>query len=401
MADKPISKGKDGGKEKPKAPAKEPTDVFVELVGILIILTLLSSFFGGITSAINNNSLFSHGWAGLTAKGLTLADTRPMASVLNPIGGHVIASADSTDVLSDAGGKKIGTQAFGAKGRVLKGPVNVGGVNYYYVDFDSGPDGWVAENTIAYMNTEIRPLKTSDPLNSTVMTAQDGTVLRDAPGGNIIATKPQNARGTITKGPVNKNGTNYYYVQFDDGTSGWVSQNDLLVEAPVEQSGLVKTLLFFWKLVTYVKYLLLLVIVGLIIFLARIIRKLTRIRTNVREKLFPTLATTAPKVSQNPKWERVLTHIESLNENDWRLAIIEADIMLAELLDTMHLNGDSIGEKLKGIEKSDFTTLDKAWEAHKVRNEIAHAGGDFRISQREALRVVELYKDVFKEFQFI
>lgn len=400
MADE-KPKGKDAGKDKPKSAAPTQSAVFTELVTWFFIFFLLGSLLSGILGAINDSSLFKNGWRGLTYKGIMLSNTRPMASVLNPIGGHVIVSADSTDVLSEAGGKKIGSQPFGAKGKVLKGPINVGGVNYYYVDFDSGTDGWVAEDTIRYINTEIRPLKTSDPLGSTVLTAHDGTVVRDSPGGNIISTKPKNARGIITKGPEEKNGVNYYFVEFDDGTSGWVRQDDLLVEAPVELSPFAKAILFFWRLIAYIKYALWVVVIFLILFSARIVRRLTAIRVNVREKLFPVLAVTAPKSSQNPKWERVMTHIESLNENDWRLGIIEADIMLAELLDTMHLSGETIGEKLKGVEKSDFTTLDKAWEAHKVRNEIAHSGGDFRITQREALRVVELYKDVFKEFQYI
>ena len=103
----------------------------------------------------------------------------------------------------------------------------------------------------------------------------------------------------------------------------------------------------------------------------------------------------------NPKWQLVQSHINSLNQSDWKLAILEADIILAELLESMALPGDSVGEKLKAVEKSDFTSIDEAWEGHKIRNAIAHEGSDFLITEREAKRVISLYHTVFDEFEII
>ena len=97
-----------------------------------------------------------------------------------------------------------------------------------------------------------------------------------------------------------------------------------------------------------------------------------------------------------------MAHLESTNPSDWRLAILEADIMLEEMVSAMpNLHGENLGERLRAVEASDFTTIDKAWEAHKVRNQIAHQGADFLLSEREARRVLMLYRDVFNEFRFI
>ena len=109
----------------------------------------------------------------------------------------------------------------------------------------------------------------------------------------------------------------------------------------------------------------------------------------------------APGGATAKRWERVLRHLESSHESDWRLAILEADVLLSELVDTMGYHGDSLGEKLKAIEQSDFTTLPKAWEAHGVRNRIAHEGAAFALTEREAKRVIALYEEVFSEFQYI
>lgn len=116
---------------------------------------------------------------------------------------------------------------------------------------------------------------------------------------------------------------------------------------------------------------------------------------------FPEEATMTPVVNKNGKWERVLKHLNSPNAGDWRIAIIEADVMLDELLRAQGYHGDSVGDMLKGVEISDFTTLDNAWEAHKVRNQVAHAGGDYLLNEREVKRVISLYESVFQEFKII
>lgn len=101
------------------------------------------------------------------------------------------------------------------------------------------------------------------------------------------------------------------------------------------------------------------------------------------------------------KWKKIIEKSESQNPSDWRLAIIEADIMLDDLLMQLQLPGETMGEKLKAVEPSDFLTLDLAWEAHKFRNMIAHEGQNFMVNQREIRRVIGLFEQVFKEFHLI
>jgi hypothetical protein len=101
------------------------------------------------------------------------------------------------------------------------------------------------------------------------------------------------------------------------------------------------------------------------------------------------------------RWQNIIKRSQSSSESDWRLAIIECDILLDEMLKKMGYHGESIADKLKLVERSDFHTIDFAWEAHKVRNRIAHSGSDFHLSYSEFERVFGLYKKVFEEFYFI
>ncbi len=97
------------------------------------------------------------------------------------------------------------------------------------------------------------------------------------------------------------------------------------------------------------------------------------------------------------KWQGVLDHANSDNPSDWRLAILEADTMLESASQKLPVVADTLGERLKKIDKGDLRTLDNAWEAHKVRNRIAHDGFDFEITKHETLRVINLFESVLRE----
>jgi hypothetical protein len=80
---------------------------------------------------------------------------------------------------------------------------------------------------------------------------------------------------------------------------------------------------------------------------------------------------------------------------------MEADIILDDLLNKLGYRGESIGEKLKRVAKGDMKSLNDAWEAHKVRNQIAHEGSSVNLSHHEAKNVISMYRRVFEEFYYI
>lgn len=136
------------------------------------------------------------------------------------------------------------------------------------------------------------------------------------------------------------------------------------------------------------------------------VRKLQRIRHEEHEILYAghehdEHAESVEEVERNERWEKVVAHINSENPAEWKMAILEADIILDEMILSMGYHGGNLGERLKSIEESDFSTLNEAWEAHKIRNQIAHQGSDYVLNFREARRVIGLYEQVFREFKYI
>jgi|SRR3989344_6888115 len=100
-------------------------------------------------------------------------------------------------------------------------------------------------------------------------------------------------------------------------------------------------------------------------------------------------------------WETVSRHMTSTNPSDWKLAVLEADAILDELTESLGYPGESLGERLKMVTESEMKTLQFAWEAHKVRNRIAHEWGKANLVRDDAVRVLGMYERVFREFDYI
>lgn len=118
-----------------------------------------------------------------------------------------------------------------------------------------------------------------------------------------------------------------------------------------------------------------------------------------------TYGTLAPEEEKiNPtqdKWQELLEYAKSTDPKLWRKAILEADMMLGDLLGRLGYEGINTAEKMKRLPEDAFVTVPVAWEAHRVRNFVSSGSSDFILTQREAFRVMKLYEQVFEEFNFV
>ena len=391
----------------------------------------------------------TNGWVSEDALG------EPVATAFSPgetpVGGRAVANG-SMSVYAQLGGKIIGNQLDGAPGTITKGPEKFGGKDYFFIDFDNGLDGWVAADKLTDENgvlikfgktaegsyamtrdgkigvitqgPEFRdgerywPFKFQDGSSDWVKESDllgvkiknfdadnlviglkaavaQSTAIYDAPGSEIIGYQKRGTSGTIVKGPMLADDSkHYWFVDFESGEDGWGAEDNLFVavEHPLVNkfSSLARSAMTIFNL---------LLLTGVAYTLIRIAQ--ISFTHHHKIKVEETKMRIGREVS-HPRWEKVREHLSSENPNDWRLAVLEADIILGEMLEKMgYIKGETIGDKLKTIEKSDFTSLDQAWEAHRIRNMIAHEGTDYILTEREAGRVVGLYEQVFKEFRYI
>jgi len=91
------------------------------------------------------------------------------------------------------------------------------------------------------------------------------------------------------------------------------------------------------------------------------------------------------------EWKKVQTHFFSGNENDLKVAVMEADKLLDEGLRDAGIIGRDLGERLRRVKESDIPNLNEVWQAHKLRNQIAHEPG-FKLKRDLAERALNIFE---------
>jgi len=326
--------------------------------------------------------------------GVDIARDRKSIKDDTPLGTKIKCVA-ITKVRDRPNGRVVSEQEEGALGTIVGGPAYSFGKRWWHVLYADESRGWVLEDDIE-INTvsDAKAIKKNTPFGTRVEVIKTASVLNDPVNGSILGEQPVGSEGIIIGGPVVIEGERLWKVEFEDGTEGFVSEKVIERKTPVVDSiiFLVSAFLTLSKVVSTVFF------IGIIYTVARMYK------VNAKEyEMFGPLSVLPQSKDEekNPRWEKVERYSESENPGEWRLAILEADVILSELVSKMGYHGDSLGEKLKGIEQSDFLTLNQAWEAHKIRNTIAHEGVDYILTQRETRRVIDLYRQVFAEFHII
>lgn len=118
----------------------------------------------------------------------------------------------------------------------------------------------------------------------------------------------------------------------------------------------------------------------------------------VYEEEAPSAPPALQEYDEHPRWAIIKGYLSSKSEALWRIGILEADTMLEEVLRDKGYGGDTVSDMLK---TANFRTVQMAWDAHNIRNLIAHSGSAFILTERDAKRAFMLYESVFREMKAI
>ncbi len=283
------------------------------------------------------------------------------------------------------GGEKVADMKKGDSGMLADGPQESRGARWWFFDRDgTKDDGWVPESALVLASDN------DWHSGSLVRATHDIDLFERAGGGRALASIVEGASLTVAGGPVALGGAYWWLVEEEAGTQGWVP------ESALEDGGFRGWARGVIAVVLVIAVVITVLLLGGIVY-ATIRTSQIRVRETkrIRDAIPKTME---PK--RNERWDQVLAHANSENPSEWRLAIIEADIILDELVTRMGYLGMTLGDKLKQATRGDFKTIDNAWEAHRVRNQIAHEGSDFILTKHEARRVIALYESVLEEFKY-
>jgi len=115
----------------------------------------------------------------------------------------------------------------------------------------------------------------------------------------------------------------------------------------------------------------------------------------VKEKRTEHAKQNFPEVSpQQKRWQEIGMMFKSQNSTDWRMAIIDADTMLEDMILGLGYQGETFGEKLKNLQRDGIPWTDAAWDVHLLRNKLAHEGSRYPLTDREAFRAYKIYENI-------
>ena len=100
------------------------------------------------------------------------------------------------------------------------------------------------------------------------------------------------------------------------------------------------------------------------------------------------------------RWNKITVRLQTANESEYKLAIIEADTMMDEILKRMNFPGNTTDERLSNITSAVMPSIDQLKAAHQVRDNIVH-DPDYRLTLDETRSTIGVYEAVLREFDLI
>lgn len=95
------------------------------------------------------------------------------------------------------------------------------------------------------------------------------------------------------------------------------------------------------------------------------------------------------------KWKKIQKRAESGSEAELKLAIIEADDFLSQVLDERGFEGKTFVDLIDNAGRIILPNYQEILDAHKIRNSVVY-DADFTISQEDAKRVLSVFELAIK-----
>jgi len=99
-------------------------------------------------------------------------------------------------------------------------------------------------------------------------------------------------------------------------------------------------------------------------------------------------------------WRKVLRLLRSKKSADWRLALIEVDKILGEVLRLADYQGANLEEQLKNISKDQLSSIEELRETHQLIKQLKQ-DPDFSLSKETADETAYIYGKTFRELRLL
>ena len=98
------------------------------------------------------------------------------------------------------------------------------------------------------------------------------------------------------------------------------------------------------------------------------------------------------------QWLKIMARLETDSESEYKLAVLETETILDDILARMGYAGTTLGERLKLLTPEIIPNLKELAEVHQIRNSIVH-DPDYQLFLNEAKRVIAIYENALTVLQ--
>ena len=98
------------------------------------------------------------------------------------------------------------------------------------------------------------------------------------------------------------------------------------------------------------------------------------------------------------QWAKVLKRLDTGKEADYKLAVIEADGLLNDILKKMGYEGETMAKILEQLDANILPNIEQIWKVHKIRNNVVH-DPDYELNLEQARKILGIYEKSFRTLE--
>jgi len=100
------------------------------------------------------------------------------------------------------------------------------------------------------------------------------------------------------------------------------------------------------------------------------------------------------------RWDKIRKRLESRDESDWKVAVIEADQLLGNLLEEKGYEGADNKEKLRQVGTQLLSSFDDFLEAYEIYKCVSE-DPSYKLDKKDADKFLDRYESVMEDLGFL
>lgn len=98
------------------------------------------------------------------------------------------------------------------------------------------------------------------------------------------------------------------------------------------------------------------------------------------------------------KWDDICQLVNSENQNEWRIAIIETDILINTLMNLKGVQGETHVERINNLPTS-FNKRKKLYNLRQMRNMVVHKGLAYKLNKEQITTFKIEFESMLESFK--